>query len=222
MASTDDKVTFYTAAICPFAQRVAIAFNEIGLAYEKVEIDLSNKPSWYKDVNPETKVPALTIQGKNIAESLVLIELANDLKPEQGLLPADPVKRAQIRFVIEYWATKVSAAWYKSLRNNNEEGRKEYSEALNVAYTRAPSGPYFLGSDYSLADIAIAPFVARQAVAHQKFYNNFEAEAVKKFPRLQEFLEGIVSRPSFKATYAGDQAIVNNLINRHGLKPSSL
>ena len=38
----------------------------------------------YNSVNPESKVPALTIQGKNIAESLVLIELANDLKPEAG------------------------------------------------------------------------------------------------------------------------------------------
>lgn len=38
----------------------------------------------YKDVNPELKVPALSIKGKSIAESLVLVELANDLHPEKG------------------------------------------------------------------------------------------------------------------------------------------
>jgi glutathione S-transferase len=37
----------------------------------------------YKDVNPETKVPALTVDGYNIAESLVLVELINDLFPEK-------------------------------------------------------------------------------------------------------------------------------------------
>jgi glutathione S-transferase len=37
----------------------------------------------YKDVNPETKVPALTVDKTNIAESLVLVELIHDLFPEQ-------------------------------------------------------------------------------------------------------------------------------------------
>ncbi|KAI9497062.1 glutathione S-transferase [Zychaea mexicana] len=215
-----DKAVFYTAAICPYAQRAAIALKEIGLEYEHVEIDLANKPSWYPNVNPESKVPALTINGKNIAESLVLIELANDLKPEKGLLPSDPVQRAQIRFAIEYFASKVSSAWYGFLlRDYSKENLPKYTEGLEAAYSRinellleqAPSGPYFLGSEYSLADIAIAPFVARQAATHKALLNGLEIEAVKKYPRLQEWLNGIVSRPTFKDTYPGDDAIVDGI-----------
>jgi glutathione S-transferase len=37
----------------------------------------------YKDVNPELKVPALTTEGSNIAESLVIIEYINDRFPEK-------------------------------------------------------------------------------------------------------------------------------------------
>jgi hypothetical protein len=40
------KLTFYTAIICPYAQRTAIALKEVGAEYEKVEIDLANKPAW--------------------------------------------------------------------------------------------------------------------------------------------------------------------------------
>lgn len=40
------KLTFYTAIICPYAQRAAITLQEVGADYEKVEIDLANKPDW--------------------------------------------------------------------------------------------------------------------------------------------------------------------------------
>ncbi|KAI9270345.1 glutathione S-transferase [Phascolomyces articulosus] len=220
-----DKTVFYTAAICPYAQRADIAFREIGLELEKVEIDLSNKPSWYKDINPETKVPALSIQGKNIAESLVLIELANDLKPEVGLLPADPVKRAQIRFAIEYFSSKVSSAWYGFLRDFKKENLQKYSDALDAAYARlndllleqAPTGPYFLGTQFSLADIAIAPFYLRQEATHKLLLNGFQPESLNKYPRVKEWLEGISSRPSVKESYPGDEFINENFKKRWGL-----
>ena len=37
----------------------------------------------YKDINPELKVPAFTVGGKHIAESLVLVEYLNDRFPEK-------------------------------------------------------------------------------------------------------------------------------------------
>lgn len=90
----------------------------------------------YKDVNPELKVPALNIQGKNIAESLVLVELISDLYPEKNLTPKDPVQRAQTRFVIEYFSSKLVPQFYKLITNNTEEQRKEYKEATEAAYKR--------------------------------------------------------------------------------------
>ncbi|KAG2228152.1 hypothetical protein INT45_009198 [Circinella minor] len=220
-----DKIVFYTAKICPFAHRADIAFREIGLDVEKVEIDLSNKPSWYKDVNPETKVPALTIQGKSIAESLVLIELANDLKPEAGLLPSDPVTRAQIRFVIEYFSSKVTSAWYSFLRDFKKENLKNYLDALDAAYTRindllleqASTGPYFLGSQFSLADVAIAPFLIRQEASRKELFKDAQIEAFTKYPRVKEWVEGITSRPSVKDSYPGDDYINDSFKNKWGL-----
>lgn len=42
-----DKITFYNAVICPYAQRAAIALREAGANFETVDIDLTNKPAWY-------------------------------------------------------------------------------------------------------------------------------------------------------------------------------
>ncbi|KAI9270341.1 glutathione S-transferase [Phascolomyces articulosus] len=210
------KTVFYTAAICPFAQRAAIAFREIGLEHEKVEIDLLKKPSWYKDINPDGKVPSFTIQGRNIAESLVLVELANDLKPEVGLLPADPVKRAQSRYIIEYFSSKVTSPWYGFLSDFKKENLNKYTDALDVAYTRindllleqSSTGPYFLGSQFSLADIGVASFYLRQQATHKLLLNDLQIEAVNKYPRVKEWLEGISSRPSIKETYPGDEYVI--------------
>lgn len=112
----------------------------------------------YKDINPETKVPALSIDGKNIAESLVLLELVADLYPEKGyvvwnicllataftflqkkiisLLPKDPIKRAEVRFVIEFFASKVASQQYALLSNFNEESAQKFKENVNAAYKR--------------------------------------------------------------------------------------
>ncbi|KAI9497215.1 glutathione S-transferase [Zychaea mexicana] len=225
-SSESNKIIFYAAAGCPFVQRAEIAFKEIDLEHERVEIDLANKPSWYKNINPETKVPAVTVAGKNIAESLIIIELANDLKSEKGLMPDDPTKRAQIRFAIEHYSSKIISTWANYMRNFKDGDRQSYIDTLEAAYSRlnellleqAPSGPYFLGTEYSLADIAIAPFVARIAAINYAFMDGLELEAVKTHSRLQEFIKGCTSRPSFQETYTGDNAFVEGVKAKLGLQ----
>ncbi|KAG2178414.1 hypothetical protein INT44_001566 [Umbelopsis vinacea] len=209
------KLTFYTSVICPYAQRAAISLKEVGAEYEKVEIDLQNKPTWYKDVNPETKVPALTVDGYNIAESLVLVELVNDLFPEKKLLPDNALKRAQIRFFVEYWSSKVNPQQWKLLgARDDKEGRQTAYNDINAALARinellleqSQEGPYFLGQEYSIADINVAPFAYRLKLLVAHFFKD-EVELIHfaKYPRVKEFLAGITERDSFKATIANEE-----------------
>ncbi|KAI9249423.1 glutathione S-transferase [Phascolomyces articulosus] len=222
------KFTFYTSPQSPFAQRVDMAFKEVGLEFDEVfRVNTSDKPSWFvKEINPEGKIPVISIEGKNIAESLVLIELAHDLKPEEGLLPTNPVKRAQIRFAIEYFGVKFIEAWAPYMGAFvDPSARPKYFDYLEGIYERfnellleqAPSGPYFLGSEYSLADIAIAPFISRNIAINKGLLDGYEPEAIKKNPRLQEFLNGITSRPSFKETYVGDEPVIAHVAKILGI-----
>ncbi|CEP08342.1 hypothetical protein [Parasitella parasitica] len=224
---SSDKIIFYNAVICPYAQRAAIALKEVGAEYETVNIDLQNKPDWYKDINPELKVPALNTEGQNIAESLVIIEYLNDRFPEKNLLPKEPLKRAYVRFAIEYFSSKINSEFYKYIFNQNAENARENFETnINASLVRfnelllqqAKTGPYFLGNDFSLADVAIAPHFLRIDALSKHFLNGFEFSAVKTNPRLAEFLAGIADRPSVKETFIGEDAFVEQIAARYNLK----
>ena len=60
--------------------------------------------------------------------------MANDVLC--SLLPQDPVKRAEVRFVIEYFSSKITPLFYGVLRNMTEEGKKEYVEKITAGYKR--------------------------------------------------------------------------------------
>ncbi len=47
--------------LCPYVQRAVIALNEKGAAFERVDIDLANKPDWFLKISPLGKVPVLTV-----------------------------------------------------------------------------------------------------------------------------------------------------------------
>jgi len=45
-------IKLYSNRSCPWAQRVRIALLEAEVNYEEIEIDLTNKPSYYFNINP--------------------------------------------------------------------------------------------------------------------------------------------------------------------------
>lgn len=72
---------------------------------------------------------------------------------------------------------------------------------------QASEGPYFLGNEYSIADINIAPFVYRFQILVNKFLKDEGEVHYNEYPRLKQFIEGVVERDSFKATIAPDELL---------------
>ncbi|KAI7853305.1 hypothetical protein BDC45DRAFT_557927 [Circinella umbellata] len=217
MTSTD-KLIFYGNRHSPYSQRVEIAFKEIEVKFDEiVNIDLSNKPSWLKGINPEEKISVVNIEGKNIAEFLVLLELAHDIKPEKNLLPTyTPLRPAQIR-----------SAWPSYMQAFVDQTQcPAYIEYVEIHYNRldemlrrqSSTGSYFLGNDYSLADIALAPFIARNLAINKGFLGGYIPKPITDRPRLQDFVNGILSCPSFKETYIEDEAVVDDVASALGIK----
>lgn len=53
------------------------------------------------------------------------------------LLPDDALKRAQIRYFVEYWATKVASSQWKLIGHlNDKEGRQAVYNDVNAALAR--------------------------------------------------------------------------------------
>ena len=76
--ANDEEVVLYSHTMCPFAQRTWLALLEKGAPYTLVHVDLSNKPRFYKQVNPRGLVPCLAYQGDVITESEDICRCAPD------------------------------------------------------------------------------------------------------------------------------------------------
>ena len=59
-------------ALCPDVQRAVIALSEKAAAYDRVDIDLKNKPQWFLDISPLGKTPVLKVGREAIFESAVI------------------------------------------------------------------------------------------------------------------------------------------------------
>ncbi|KAK7059898.1 serine carboxypeptidase [Favolaschia claudopus] len=201
-----DQITLYTAKICPFAHRVELALEEAKAGYSRCEIDLANKPEWYApQVNPASKLshsisrhPSSAFGGPQvppeqpspestkIAESLILVEFT-------------PVQRA--KFLPAYMGPVARGQAFEPLWDALEEIQK----------LLPADKPYAIGDEYTAADIAITPFLARMEVWLKNDIGAYKAGEGKKaaeyfyscdrFARLVKYYETIKGRESFKATF---------------------
>ena len=93
----------------PFSRRVEIALNLKGIPYDYIEEDIQNKSPELLKYNPvHKKVPILVIDGKPIAESLVILEYIDEMwKDKPSILPQQPYDRAMARFWASFIDEKV-------------------------------------------------------------------------------------------------------------------
>ena len=85
---------------CPFAQRVSFYLKLRGdLPHEIALIDLRNKPPYYPELVPTSKVPAVFVKardapaderGELVYESLDILAKLESMYPEGALAPSDP------------------------------------------------------------------------------------------------------------------------------------
>lgn len=54
-------LTLVSHHLCPYVQRAAIALAEKGVPFHRVNIDLADKPEWFKAISPFGKVPLLKV-----------------------------------------------------------------------------------------------------------------------------------------------------------------
>eukprot|EP00882_Tetradesmus_deserticola_P033215 GHRQ01037923.1.p2 GENE.GHRQ01037923.1~~GHRQ01037923.1.p2 ORF type:complete len:105 (+),score=22.13 GHRQ01037923.1:818-1132(+) len=78
------KPVLYTHTLCPYAQRVFLALLYKAVPFELVQVELSNKPSWYRGVNPRGLVPAVVHEGKARTESLDLCRCGGGALSQAG------------------------------------------------------------------------------------------------------------------------------------------
>lgn len=152
--------------LCPYVQRAAIALAEKGVPFERVNVDLANKPDWFKAVSPLGKVPLLRVrqgdQEEVIFESAVILEFLEETETTP-LHPADPLMRARHRAWIEFGSAILNAIgrFYSAPDEaaflKESSGLSEMFARVEAELSARQSGPWFAGDRFSLVDAVYGP-----------------------------------------------------------------
>ena len=167
----------YTYFRSSAAYRVRIALNLKGLSYESVPIHLvkdggRNKTPEYRVINPQMKVPSLTLDGGDIlTQSLAIIEYLDETHPAPPLLPKDALARAKVRAMAQLIACDIhplnNVGPLRYLKNQLKHEQADIDawyhhwilEGFTALETMIGPGPYCFGNAVTLADICLVPQV---------------------------------------------------------------
>src|SRR2546423_13673584 len=87
--------------LCPYVQRAVIALTEKGIEFERIDIDLGNKPERVLAISPLGKSPVLQVGAVAIFESAVILEYLEETEAEP-LHPVDPLRRPEHRGRLDF------------------------------------------------------------------------------------------------------------------------
>jgi glutathione S-transferase len=158
------KLTLISHKLCPYVQRAVIALNEKGVPFERIDIDLANKPDWFLKISPLGKVPVLLVETENgevaLFESNVICEYIEETQAGAKLHPQDALERAQHRAWMEFGSTILSELW--GLETTGDPAVFESKrQAVAAKFARVEealgAGQYFASEKFSLVDAVFAP-----------------------------------------------------------------
>lgn len=199
-------LTLVSFDLCPYVQRAAIALTEKGVPFERRDVDLADKPGWFKAISPLGKVPLLQVDGEVLFESAVIVEYLEDTQAP-ALHPADPLARARHRAWMEFGSSILADIWViettpdgaafdtKVALLQEKFGRLEAE--LNQ---RMGDGPYFAGKRFSLVDAVFAPIFRYFDV----FDRVVDLGVFAGLPKVQVWRRALAVRPSVRGAVVAD------------------
>lgn len=199
--------------LCPYVQRAVIALTEKGVPFERIDIDLANKPDWFLKISPLGKTPVLVVGDHAIFESAVILEYLEETQA-YPLHPADPLRRAEHRAWIEFDSAVLNdiAGFYTAPDKGALDAK---AAALEQKFARLEArlvaSPWFDGEDFSLVDAVFGPVFRYFDVFDE--IGDFGMLAGK--PKLARWRASLAARPSVKSAVSADYpALLRDFIDR--------
>jgi glutathione S-transferase len=194
-------VTLYGMSDSGNCYKVKLALAQLDLPYDWIEVDTlggATRTAEFLARNPNAKVPVLGLEdGGYLAESNAIL---NYLAQGTPLLPDARLARARVLqwMFFEQYSHEPYVAVARSImryfppdsprRAELPRLRERGDHALGVMEQHLAREPYFVGGDYSIADIALFPYT------HCAAEGGFDLE---RYPAVRAWLERVRARPRF-------------------------
>jgi glutathione S-transferase len=199
--------------LCPYVQRAVIALTEKGVAFERIDIDLANKPDWFLAISPLGRTPVLLIGEVPIFESAVILEYFEETEPKP-LHPGDALSRAEHRGWIEYGSAVLNdiAGLYAAPDEAAFNAKAAQLEQRFARFeTRVAAMPWFDGESFSLVDAVFGPVFRYFDVFDT--IGDFGILAGK--PKLARWRKSLAERPSVQAAVSAEYpALLRDFLQR--------
>lgn len=204
------RLTLVSHHLCPYVQRAAIALHEKRVPFERVNVDLSDRPDWFVALSPLGKVPLLRVSRPNeteavLFESAVICEYIEESQAGPKLHPTDPLARAQHRAWMEFGSAILADLWgLETTREADVYEARRQAVATKFARLEATldAGPYFAGENFSLVDAVFGPIF--------RYFDVFDAivdtGVFADMPKVRAWRSALAERPSVRDAVAPDYA----------------
>lgn len=212
-------LTLVSHTLCPYVQRAAIALTEKSVPFERIYIDLADKPGWFADLSPLGKVPVLKVaqDGRECAifESAVILEYIEETQPHP-LHPSDPLGRARHRSWIEYGSqilNRIGAVYSAPDDAALTVEKARLDQMLERLEDALGAGPWFAGAEFSLVDAVYGPIFRYFDVL-----DRIPAAAMPSgLPKARAWRKALAERPSVVAAVSPDYpALLTEFLRRRG------
>ena len=200
--ATNAPLMLVSHHLCPYVQRAVIALTEKNVPFDRVYVDLANKPDWFVALSPLGKTPVLKVGATAIFESAVILEYLEETQP-RPLHPADPLARAEHRAWIEFGSSILNDVWgfYSAA---DEPAFAAKAGALRGKFERIErrieAGPYFAGGTFSLVDAVFGPVF--------RYFDVFDRIGdfgiLRDLPTVAAWRRALTSRPSVQGAVTAD------------------
>ncbi|KAL5104222.1 Glutathione S-transferase DHAR3 chloroplastic [Taenia crassiceps] len=199
-----DKFTLYDFKFCPFCQRVRYTLDYHRIPYDRVLVNLINKPDWFLRLHPESKVPLLRFRGERLVESDLVMRFVDQFngEPETSLLRVcgEEAFRNSLSLSAELARPRFRVAYCLDASAADVDEFVAACGKIEAAIKQ----PYLCGDKVSLADLALVPFLNYWHYTMQRLTdlkaNTKEEDIFTAFPKLHQYREMMLCQPYVTAT----------------------
>lgn len=185
------------------ATPVACALAELGVAHDRVKIDINageqRRPDFLA-LNPNGKVPTLTVDGAPMFEAVAIeMWLGETYGVKSGLWPAEGTPERLQAMAWSTWSYVTYGAQLVRLQAARDmgtpddahgtAGHKGMDELLSLLDARLAAQPWMLGEAYSLVDLIVASVIG---------YSAYIGAPVASHPTTLAWLQKVQARPAMQ------------------------
>ncbi|GIU49128.1 glutathione S-transferase family protein [Shewanella algidipiscicola] len=212
------SLILYGVPLSPFVRKVRLCLAEKALDYQLEIISPFDQPSWYKEINPLNRIPAIKVGEFTLADSSVICQYLEEQYPQALSLMGDNAEQnARVRWLAKYaddelaplttFSVFAQRVLSKSMGKECDEGvvQLTLTEKLPAHFDyleqQLAGNDYFVAGKLTLADLAFSCQMVNMEHAG-------ETIDATRWPYLSALYLRVKARASMQAMLPGEQNII--------------